>query len=364
MSSLPIAADEALALRATHLSKRFSHDLTRSLRYALGDIARELRRRDPSSLPLRPGEFLALDDVSFDVHRGEALAVVGANGAGKSTLLKVLYDLIKPDTGTAWSRGSIGALIELGTGFEPVLSGRENIGVAAALIGLHGHEVADLVERVADFAQIGDALDAPVRYYSSGMAARLSFAVAAMLEPSVLLVDEVLAVGDLAFQRKCLLHMRQFLDHGGALVFVSHNPHQMQAICSRALLLEGGTVVAEGEVATVLGRHFDAQASSADATDEGPSSTSDAAIVDLVARAPGGGAVRAGEEVELTVRCRLRTQTTVLWAFNIWSGDGWVCITGDVDMTPRTIGPGLVGLPLSDSASPRWSAGDTTCPRR
>ena len=229
-------------ISATRLSKRYCRDLRRSLWYGLGDIAREITRRSAHdrSVELREAEFWALKDVSFELGRGESLAVIGANGAGKSTLLKVLYGLVKPDAGRVRIAGRVGALIELGTGFNPVLSGRENVYVNAAILGFSRAKVERLMDEITDFAGIGEFIDTPVQYYSSGMQARLTYAVAAHMTPDVLLVDEVLAVGDIAFQHKCFTHMQRYLDAGGSLLFVSHNPYQIQAICRRGIVLEKG----------------------------------------------------------------------------------------------------------------------------
>ena len=187
-------------LSVAHVSKKYAQQLRRSLWYGARDIARELVPFGSNESPLRPGEFWALDDVSFELERGSSLAVVGGNGAGKSTLLKILYGLLKPDRGEVRVRGRMEALLELGTGFNPLLSGRENVGVGAALHGFDGRQTSALLERVIDFAELGEFIDAPLQAYSTGMKTRLAYALSANLEPDVLLVDEVLAVGDVAFQ--------------------------------------------------------------------------------------------------------------------------------------------------------------------
>ena len=237
-------------LEVDHLSKRYTRDLRRSLRYAATDIFREVTARSapPGGRPLRPGEFAAVDEVSFTLERGDSLALIGANGAGKSTLLKLLYGLIKPDGGEVRVHGHVAALIELGTGFDPVLTGRENIAVNAAIVGLPVARLPDVTDEVIAFSELQDSIDAPVRTYSSGMVARLAFAVAAHVEPDVLLIDEVFAVGDNAFQRKCVRHLQSFLERGGSLVLVSHNTFQIQSTCRRGLLLEHGRCTFAGTV--------------------------------------------------------------------------------------------------------------------
>src|SRR5882724_5212117 len=193
----------------SNLSKKYCRELRRTMWYGLGDIAREFFWRLGQNEPgvLRQAEFWSLKNVSFELRRGESLAVIGANGAGKSTLLKVLYGLIKPDAGQVRIRGRISALIELGTGFNPVLSGRENVYVNAAILGLTRRQASLFLDRIAEFAGLHEFMETPVQYYSSGMKARLSYEVAAHLNPDVLLVDEVLAVGDFSYQRKCVNHM-------------------------------------------------------------------------------------------------------------------------------------------------------------
>src|SRR5688572_9077508 len=207
-------------LTVSDLSKRYSQSLRRSLAYAVRDFGRELWPWASGEPRLRKGEFWALDGISFSLGRGEAMGIVGHNGAGKSTLLKALYGLIKPDRGEIRIRGRTEALIELGTGFNGLLSGRENVMVGAVLHGFDSGRARRLVDQVVDFAELAEFIDAPVQSYSSGMRARLAYALASQLEPDLLLVDEVLAVGDVTFQRKCFNHMRAYLDNGGALLFV------------------------------------------------------------------------------------------------------------------------------------------------
>jgi ABC-type polysaccharide/polyol phosphate transport system ATPase subunit len=328
------------------LSKKYCRDLRRSLWYGLGDIAREVTGRAAGDAArLRGGEFWALRDVSFEVGRGESLAVIGANGAGKSTLLKVLYGLIKPDAGSVRMAGRVGAMIELGTGFNPVLSGRENVRVNAAILGFSSAQVDPLMDRISDFAGLREFIDTPVQYYSSGMQARLSYAVAAHLNPDVLLVDEVLAVGDIAYQHKCFGHMRKYLDSGGSLVFVSHNTYQIQAICRRGIVLDRGQQTFSGTAVEALNFYFETRhgAGRAAATDSPPDAldvTRPVRIESIRAEPADGDAIRTGEGLRLTLRYRSGGSFEAVWGFSVYTGDQWVCVTGAFDMNARALAPG------------------------
>jgi len=196
--------------------------------------------------------FRALDDVSFELEAGEVLGVLGGNGAGKSTLLKILSRVIRPTSGRAVLRGRVGSLLEVGVGFHPDLTGRENVFLSAAILGMKSREIAACFDQIVDFSGVEAFLDSPVRVYSSGMYMRLAFAVAAHLQPEILLVDEVLAVGDAAFQKKCVERLRALGSNGQGVVFVSHNPAAMARLCNRAILLEHGRLIAQGAVPDVL----------------------------------------------------------------------------------------------------------------
>lgn len=224
-----------------HVWKKFRrgehHD---SLRDAITALAKRPFVRRPSADALQETEFWALRDVSFEVKPGEALGIIGANGAGKSTALKLLTRILKPTLGTCRVRGRVGALIEIAAGFHPDLTGRENLYLQGAILGMTRGEVARKLEDVIEFAGIRDFIDTPVKRYSSGMNARLGFAIAAHVDPDVLLIDEVLAVGDFAFQQKCYARLREFRQSGAAIVFVSHNMQAIVSLCDRALLLRPG----------------------------------------------------------------------------------------------------------------------------
>ena len=230
-------SDEVL-VKVENVSKKFCRSLKKSLWYGVQDIATELSGRKIEK-ELRPDEFWAVKDVSFEVKRGECLALIGPNGAGKSTLLKMLNNLIKPDKGCIRIRGRVGALIELGAGFNPILTGRENIYVNGAVLGLSKAEIDRKFDEIIEFAEIGNFLDTPVQNYSSGMKVRLGFAVAAHLNPDVMIIDEVLAVGDIGFRAKCFNKIQQIMKSSSVL-FVSHNLTDVARICSNIIVLNHG----------------------------------------------------------------------------------------------------------------------------
>ncbi len=200
-----------------------------------------------------------LEDVSFEVRAGESLAIIGENGAGKSTLLKLVTGVLTPSAGQVHTRGSIGALLELGSGFHPELSGRDNVRLSAALHGLDASQLARKMPEIEAFADIGAYLDEPVKHYSSGMVVRLGFAVIAAVRPALLITAEVLAVGDENFQRKCIRWLDGYLASGGTLLLVSHSMYHVQKLCGRALWLQGGRVQAQGDVFEVSQRYLASQ---------------------------------------------------------------------------------------------------------
>lgn len=230
-------------IKVENVSKKFCRSLKRSLWYGMQDIGAELLGRShqvQNGLPtLRPDEFWAVQDINFELKRGDCLGLIGRNGAGKSTLLKMLNGLLKPDTGRIEMRGRIGALIELGTGFNPILTGRENVYVNGSVLGFSKKEIDRKFEAIVEFAEIGDFIDMPVKNYSSGMKVRLGFAVAAQMDPDVLLVDEVLAVGDVGFKIKCYNEIYTLMGKA-AVIFVSHSMPQVGKICSKGMLMDQG----------------------------------------------------------------------------------------------------------------------------
>ena len=243
-------------VRAEGVSKKFSRDLMKSLWYGVKDTLGDLAGHDGTTDKLRPSEFWALNNVSFDLRRGQCLGLIGRNGAGKTTLLKLLSGLIKPDNGRIEIRGRLGGLIALGAGFNPVLSGRENIYVNASVLGLSRREINEKVGKIIEFAELGEFIDAPVQSYSSGMVVRLGFAVAAATDPDVLLLDEVLAVGDAGFQIKCFNTLAEFRRRGTAFVFVSHNMHMISRYCQQVMYIRHGQVQHFGDVATGIAQYY------------------------------------------------------------------------------------------------------------
>jgi lipopolysaccharide transport system ATP-binding protein len=216
-----------------------------SLRDLIPAAARRLVGRGPNQAERGEGDFWALRDVSFRVEPGEALGIIGPNGAGKSTVLKLLSGILRPTRGAMAVRGRVAAMIEVAAGFHPDLTGRENVFLQGAIMGLRRREVGERLEQIVEFAGIAPFIDTPVKRYSTGMNARLGFAIAAHLDPDVLLIDEVLSVGDMAFQEKCVARMKAFKQNGVAIVFVSHNLQAVANLCEQAIYLRS-TVQAEG----------------------------------------------------------------------------------------------------------------------
>ena len=226
-----------------------------SKQYVLGSRQSNSIREVLASIFSRPEPkhtIWALNDVSFSVDDGETLGLIGHNGAGKSTLLKILSRITKPTRGTATIRGRIGSLLEVGTGFHSELSGRENIFMNGAILGMSREEIKKKFDEIVEFSEIEEFLDTPVKHYSSGMYMRLAFSVAAHLDPEILIVDEVLAVGDFAFQKKCLRKMRDVGESGRTVIFVSHDMAAISRLCNRAIALVNGSIVSDGPAADVI----------------------------------------------------------------------------------------------------------------
>jgi lipopolysaccharide transport system ATP-binding protein len=260
------------AIRVEHLSKRYRIGIARGADYRTfresvsetlsspwrrlkdlsrwGDAGEVDRDEEPRD------HFWALRDVSFEVRPGEAVGIIGRNGAGKSTLLKILSRITEPSSGRAEFRGRVGSLLEVGTGFHPELTGRENIFLNGSILGMGRREVDRVFDEIVAFSEIERFLDTPVKRYSSGMYVRLAFAVAAHLEPEILLVDEVLAVGDVAFQRKCLGKMQEVGRQGRTVFFVSHNLGSLQALCGRGILLRDGQVVDDAPIGDAINTYL------------------------------------------------------------------------------------------------------------
>lgn len=241
-----------ILLSVNHVSKRFCRSLRRSIAYGLLDIAKEVSGARQESRVLRTGEFWALNDVSFSLKRGDSLGLVGPNGSGKTTLLRIISGLIKPDAGTVTVRGRVAPLLALGAGFSPVLTGRENVYVNMAILGLSSQQINERFSEVVEFAEIGDALDAPVQTYSSGMVARLGFACAVHAIPDVLLIDEVLSVGDMRFRSRCYRKLAELRKMGVAFIMVTHNTNAVLTMTDKVLYLMHGKEVVSGDPAVVM----------------------------------------------------------------------------------------------------------------
>jgi len=239
------------AIEVEHLAKRYQIGGHRELQYkTIRDTLASLVRRGETRSVRET--IWALDDVTFSINAGDAIGIIGRNGAGKSTLLKVLSRITEPTRGHARLHGRVGSLLEVGTGFHPELTGRENIFLNGAILGMGKAEIARKLDEIVAFSEIAQFLDTPVKRYSSGMYVRLAFAVAAHLDADILIVDEVLAVGDASFQRKCLKKMEDIGQHGRTVLFVSHNLASITRLCSRAILLEKGHVERDGAAHEVV----------------------------------------------------------------------------------------------------------------
>ncbi len=258
------------ALRMQNVYKRFrrgeKHD---SLRDLVPSLVKRAVRGDRERA-LAPEEFWVLNDISFDLRRGETLGIVGHNGAGKSTMLKHLSGIMEPTRGSIEVNGRLSALIEVGAGFHPDLTGRENVFLNGVILGMTRQEIKRKFDEIVAFAELEDFIDTPVKRYSSGMFARLGFSVAAHLEPDILVIDEVLSVGDFAFQRKGLDKMRAVAKGGATVIFVSHNLQAVAEFCERGILLERGRVIEDGPTDQVVRRYLDTAAVHSDRQVAGP----------------------------------------------------------------------------------------------
>lgn len=282
--------------------------LRETITRACGAPLRALRRTG-SSNGGKP-TFWALRGVSFEVRQGEVLGVVGRNGAGKSTLLKVLSRITEPTEGCAEIAGRVGSLLEVGTGFHPELSGRDNIYLNGAILGMKRAEIDRKFDEIVAFAEVEEFIDTPVKFYSSGMYLRLAFGVAAHLDPEILLVDEVLAVGDSAFQKKCMGQMGKVAEQGRTVLFVSHNMAAVRALCTRVLYLEQGRLAFIGEPAQAIRHYHHSTAETAPAF-----TTGEVSLTDVRINGRAYATISPGEPFEASCRLHLRSG---LPAFNLY----------------------------------------------
>ena len=223
-------------------------------RWWMKRMARRFRKGDApkEAEPEEKGDFWALKDISFELKQGETIAIIGANGAGKSTLLKIISRITAPTTGLVRIRGRIGTLLEVGTGFHPELTGRDNVFLNGAILGMSRGEVKRKFDDIVGFAGLEQFIDTPVKRYSSGMYVRLAFSVAAFLEPEILIIDEVLSVGDAQFQAQCEQRMEEIINDGRTLIFVSHGTDLIQQVCRRAIFLQKGRMMHDGDTTSAL----------------------------------------------------------------------------------------------------------------
>jgi ABC-type polysaccharide/polyol phosphate transport system ATPase subunit len=247
-----LVTTQNIALRVENVSKRFARgEMHDSLRDFIPSLFARLAGRARASSTARK-EFWALQDVSFELKRGEAFGIIGANGAGKSTVLKLITGIMQPTTGRIELNGRLSALIEVGAGFHPDLTGRENIYLNGTILGMRRAEIDRKFDAIVEFSGLADFIDTPVKRYSTGMYARLGFSVAAHVDPDILIVDEVLSVGDIVFQNRCLEKMNEIIRSGATVIFVSHNLRAIAELCPRSILLEHGKVTATGPSQQVL----------------------------------------------------------------------------------------------------------------
>lgn len=246
--------DENTVIKVENLSKKFTRSIKRTMLYGSVDTVKSMIGIHPQTNKLRRGEFWSLKDVNFELRKGEILGIIGVNGSGKSTLLRLLTGIFPPDEGKITIQGSLGALIAVGAGFHPHMTGRENIYLNGIILGMKRKEIENVFDEIVKFADIGTFLDAPVSTYSSGMKVRLGFAIAIHRIPDILLIDEVLAVGDISFKKKCMDKMEEIKDKT-SIIFISHNMYQIERLCNRVILLDHGAIIKQGEPSEVIS-HF------------------------------------------------------------------------------------------------------------
>ena len=352
------------------VSRKYCRDLRRSLWYSLSDVFAALTLRRPAMETLREFEFWAIDGVSFQLRAGDALGLLGRNGAGKSTLIKLIAGQRSLSAGTISTRGRIVALTELGLGFNQTLTGRENAYINAAVHGFSRKQFDEIIEEIIDFSGIREFIDSAVQTYSTGMRARLGFSVATHLKPDILIVDEVLAVGDLDFRRKCVRHILKYIREGGSMMLVAHDPYLVQSICNRCIVLDKGRQVFEGSAVDGVNFHFQLGHSAqylslADAaervlgneiaeanaeagaqpvrqlaplTEEQP-----VAVDDIIVTPVEGDKLYTGRAARVTMHFRSSIEINISWGFTLLTADLQTsvvsCVKG-LDDTPVHVLPG------------------------
>lgn len=246
-----------ITIKVENVYKKYCKYLKKSMFYGIKDIGRNMFGLSSHSEKLRSGEFWANKNISFELKKGESIGIIGPNGSGKTTLLKMLNGIFWPDKGKITINGKVSALIQVGAGFHPLLTGRENIYVNGAILGMSKQEIDRKFKKIVDFADIGDFLDTPVKYYSSGMFVRLGFAVAIFADPDILLVDEILAVGDMNFRRKCFEKMKSKIDMGMSVVLVTHSMQGLIGIAKETILLNKGEIKYYGSTKDTISKYID-----------------------------------------------------------------------------------------------------------
>jgi lipopolysaccharide transport system ATP-binding protein len=305
----PDPASQDVAIQVQGLGKRYRLGAKRRGRDSLADaFGQRMRALVGRGVRAPKREFWALQDATFEVHRGENVGIIGMNGAGKSTLLKILSRIVTPTTGHARIRGRVGALLEVGTGFHAELSGRENVYLYGAILGMNVKEIAAKFDAIVEFAGVAEFIDTPVKRYSSGMYVRLAFAVAAHLDPEILFLDEVLAVGDLTFQRKCIEFSKGLQKKNATILFVSHNMFSIKSMCERVIYLRKGRVVYDGPTDDGIALYEDDSRLSAAGGGEEPFETWPIHFTDLRILSAGGESKTVFDHGE-SLRLRLTYST-------------------------------------------------------
>ena len=328
-------------IRAEGLGKRYviRHEEGAAyvaLRDVIADKAAAIFSRRAPPAPMSE-EFWALQEATFDVRRGEIVGVIGRNGAGKSTLLKILSRITEPTTGRAELCGRVASLVEVGTGFHPELTGRENIFLNGAILGMSRAEIRRKFDEIVAFAEVERFLDTPVKRYSSGMYVRLGFAVAAHLEPEILIVDEVLAVGDAEFQKKCLGKMSDFASaEGRTILFVSHNMRAVQDLCHSAMLIDRGRIVFHGDVNQAVAQYLNNCHAADEWRPDVISETAPFQHLRVHVASEGGGEPQYDEDIVVTIDYRVRTELSPNWlALVLHNSEGAVLFTSiETDAAP------------------------------